>query len=72
VLALCLFADCTDFKCDGILAAALAEIISTVRDASTQWLLFGCAGMYSVGFGVHSRRLAAAPFWILLEVGRDD
>ncbi|MGO8931113.1 MAG: O-antigen ligase family protein [Limisphaerales bacterium] len=58
VLGLCLFADCTAIKGSGILAPALAEVVSTLRDPGTQWMVFVCTGAYFLAFGVLCRRVA--------------
>lgn len=56
-LSLCLFADCTALKKSGFLSPALAEITATLRDPSTQWMVFVCTGVYLLACVVLRRRL---------------
>ena len=57
VLGLCFFGDCTATKSGGILAPPLAEVTAVLRDAGTQWMVFGCAAIYLLAFVVLRMRL---------------
>ena len=55
VLGLCIFGDCAALRSSGFLAPGLVEIAAVLADSGTQWVVFGCAGLYFLGFVVRWR-----------------
>jgi hypothetical protein len=58
VLEVCLFADSTQLRGTHVLGPALAEIAGVLRDPRSQWMVFGCAGIYLLAFAMLRKRLS--------------
>ena len=58
VISLCLFGDCPAMGHSVALGAVLGEVGAALTDPGTQWMVFGCAGVYLVSFLVLRSRLS--------------
>jgi hypothetical protein len=58
VLGICLFGDCALPRRTEAHGPLLPEVIGILRDRGTQWMVFGCAGVYLVAFALLRKRLA--------------
>ena len=56
VLALCLFWDCPTVKTTHLTGSFVAEASAILRDSTTQWMIFVCAGSYLAGLIILRRR----------------
>ena len=58
VFNLCLFGGCQTMRNSVALGKVLSEAAAAASDAGTQWMVFVCAGIYSVAFVILRRRRA--------------
>ncbi len=63
LLAGCLFGGTPGAQASCWLGPIMQEVLATFRDPGTQWMVFGCCGMYFITFVLLRQRASGARFW---------